>query len=389
MSRSRDLWKRLGNTLLNGLTGTSAPRGSLRSTDWLADCPAGAELLSWGSDERVELPPRPSLGASSSALESVTFGGDRSFTAPAEFVLVLRGGRVFGREGAIITPDNWFLRDLSMSTGGSEDKVTRRGPLPRPRELHEPLGVLAHPQCGDFYHWMIAGLPNLGLLEQAGLGASPLFAPTKHAFHRHSLEIMGVESSRVLPATRLGHVRSSRLFAPTNRGHFLTPGARDWLRGRFLPAALGGRRAQSGRRLYITRRRASIRRVLNESSLSPLLAERGFEVLELEGLALSEQVRAFAEASHIVAPHGAGLSHLVFCEPGTRVLELGTPLRQEPYFHAIAALCGLRYLQVIGSPAGRRIGSHDSDLDVRLESVEAGLDWLEVEASGEGPRASC
>ena len=35
-----------------------------------------------------------------------------------------------------------------------------------------------------------------------------------------------------------------------------------------------------------------------------------------------EQVKTFAEATHIVSPHGAGLTNLLWCRPKTKVYEL-------------------------------------------------------------------
>ena len=33
-------------------------------------------------------------------------------------------------------------------------------------------------------------------------------------------------------------------------------------------------------------------------------------------------MRTFAEASHVLAAHGAGLTNLLWCQPGTKVLEI-------------------------------------------------------------------
>ena len=53
-----------------------------------------------------------------------------------------------------------------------------------------------------------------------------------------------------------------------------------------------------------------------------LLADYGFEVVKAEELGVRGAARVFAEASHIVAPHGAGLANLVFAPQRARVLEI-------------------------------------------------------------------
>ena len=52
------------------------------------------------------------------------------------------------------------------------------------------------------------------------------------------------------------------------------------------------------------------------------MALKGFEPITLESLSIAEQVKTFAEATHIVAPHGAGLVNCLWCRPGTKVYEL-------------------------------------------------------------------
>ena len=39
-------------------------------------------------------------------------------------------------------------------------------------------------------------------------------------------------------------------------------------------------------------------------------------------MTIKEQVRIFAEATHVLATHGAGLVNTLWCKPGTKVIEL-------------------------------------------------------------------
>ena len=48
----------------------------------------------------------------------------------------------------------------------------------------------------------------------------------------------------------------------------------------------------------------------------------GAIVVELEGKSVREQTSIFWNAKHVVAVHGAGMSNLVSCRPGTHVLEV-------------------------------------------------------------------
>jgi hypothetical protein len=81
-------------------------------------------------------------------------------------------------------------------------------------------------------------------------------------------------------------------------------------------------RIDQATRLYISRRDASARPLENEEELEEALMRRGFQIVRLSGLSLIEQARIVRGARVIVAPHGAGLAHIIGAEPGLSVFEL-------------------------------------------------------------------
>jgi capsular polysaccharide biosynthesis protein len=81
----------------------------------------------------------------------------------------------------------------------------------------------------------------------------------------------------------------------------------------------------------------------NEGSIVAELQQRGFEIVTPDILSLAEQVRLFRDASLIVGPHGAGMTNIVFCEPGTIVYELLSTHYRNACFCSLAHVCGLRY----------------------------------------------
>lgn len=48
----------------------------------------------------------------------------------------------------------------------------------------------------------------------------------------------------------------------------------------------------------------------------------GFETVYAEDLSFDEQRNLFFETKILVTPHGAGLTNVLFMQPGTKVLEL-------------------------------------------------------------------
>jgi len=77
------------------------------------------------------------------------------------------------------------------------------------------------------------------------------------------------------------------------------------------------------RKIFVTRNDAKTRKLLNAEKL--MLALKGWETITMEDLPIIEQVRCFSEASHVISTHGAGLTNLLWCEPGTQVIEIQDP----------------------------------------------------------------
>lgn len=196
-----------------------------------------------------------------------------------------------------------------------------------------------------YTHWLLDTLPRLLLLAEAGLGLEAfdtfLFATIATPFHRFTLEALGIPLEKVRTRQLLGPYFRAEAFTHVSapRQSFVAaPGiyamVYDFLAG---PAPT----EKPSRRIYITRRGAGRRRILNEDEVEAVLLARGFETVAFEALNLRQTAEAMAGASHIVAPHGAGLANLVFAPPGTKVLELFNAHLSPEYWR----ICGQRGLE--------------------------------------------
>lgn len=288
-----------------------------------------------------------------------SFVQDMSRHAWPAGVGIVENGRVLTAMGAVVAPGDCFIADVSH-TGGSDD--ARMHPifselrLPRITRSEAALAVLtmyASNIAGHYYygHWMLDTLPRLALLEKSGVAWDKLIAPQATRFQRDTLRLLGVDPERII-ADRGLHIDAARLVIPTLPG---LPGnppswACDFLRSRFLPLAPPSTR--SDRKIYISREKAKTRHVLNERELVQALEARGFERVLLEDLPFLEQVRLLNESSVVISPHSTGLTNLVFCRPGTSVIEIFSPRYVTVCWWSLANQVGLNYGYALGLGKG-------------------------------------
>jgi len=116
--------------------------------------------------------------------------------------------------------------------------------------------------------------------------------------------------------------RFRHLIVPSLSNHhdgILTPPLAPWLRhfkGRYGIAES----EIPNRKIYISRQGSLTRNIHNHDEL--LLALKGWETVALEKMSIAEQIKLFSQASHVFAPHGAGLINLIWCKEGTKVAEV-------------------------------------------------------------------
>ncbi len=243
----------------------------------------------------------------------------------------------------------------------------------------------------NYYHWLLEYLPRLSLLDRhpeydslpliidAGLHPNLLAALEQVNLKRRPL--IEIESSRCYAMHRL--VVPSRLvkmpfdYRPGARVFdddvVFSPAAIDYLRRAFAHFMTGAEGA-AWRRIYVPRRGAKYRELLNEAEIMALFETEGYEIVYPEKLSFEEQVRLFSEAAVIAGPSGAGMTNILFApkEAITLMLSYRDDRVEIPYlvFSNLAQALGQEMVFVLGEPAGNALGiAYQSDYVVPLDLI--------------------
>ena len=300
------------------------------------------------------------------------------------FVLALPDGRVWGRAGAAITAQNTFVADVSREFGvraPSDHSAFHQLRLTTARRIDGRVAVLSTAGASTYYHWMCDILPRVHLLRQHyDLASFDGFVVdvTAMPFQEETLARLGVPSDRIIasPDHWRFHLSAAELVVPSlpSRLNVVAPWAVEFLRGLFGSPERSG----AGRRLYLSRANSRGRRVVNEEQLLPVLRRHGFETVYLEHMSVEAQARLFADAGWVLAPHGSGLTNLVFSAPGTKVVDLFAPGWVNPCFWTAAECAGVEYHYVLGRgvrpPENVDPEDKGADVEVDLPKLEEFLD---------------
>jgi hypothetical protein len=200
------------------------------------------------------------------------------------------------------------------------------------------------------YHWIVDRTPHFG---SSGNHDQPtpkiLLATNRPRFERESIELAGFADDDVVEVSDVVFVE--RLISPIVG--FL--GLREWQRTgaiyeEIAASALAKAKLEGFRGpdfVYISRRDSVRRPLENELDVEHMLAAQGFTSIQFGGLPLWQQIAIAASAKRIIAPHGAGLAHIVFARPSLKVLEI-LPIMDGAYllrfnYARLSTVLGLDY----------------------------------------------
>jgi capsular polysaccharide biosynthesis protein len=301
------------------------------------------------------------------------FASELSRKLPSRGVGIIRKGRVITAMGAVITPDHCLVHDVSDSGAGSDPYAHPLfSTLRLPDVTHVPgrVAVLTMYQANlpgrPYYsHWLWDVLPRLHLLEKSGVSWDRFVVPQVTRYQRESLALLGIKPESIIAAPDM-NIEADELVVPSLPAFPLgntSPWASVWLRERFLPLTPPLSRSQP-RRIYISRAKSGRRRVLNEDELLNVLAPLGFERVFLEDHSFLDGVRLLRDAEAVVTPHGSNVPNIVFCRPGTPVIELFSPKFVVACHYTVACKVGLNYGYLLGKGSVTSSSSNIADMTI-------------------------
>ncbi|HSU28591.1 MAG TPA: glycosyltransferase family 61 protein, partial [Chitinophagaceae bacterium] len=200
------------------------------------------------------------------------------------------------------------------------------------------------------YHWVCEVLPKLISIKHVAK-EFVLLLPDKpyiNTIGRESLELLGIHFNEIVLMKEKEVYKVPGLFyIPQMTKKGLHDETMTSIRDSFMIRDL-----QADKKIYISRAGTTHRKVKNESSLLPLLKDRGFAIYDGEAMSLKDQLALFSTCNTLMGIHGAGLANCIFMKKGARLVELRKKESNNSntgYWHLADSL-GLGYYYFNGIP---------------------------------------
>ncbi len=316
-----------------------------------------------------------------------------SYPVPEQVLVTVPDARIRSIESKrhqhlalVVLPDDQFVGELAALTPEGRRRMLRDQPayhrkLPRrpPRMAGDHIAFLGF-GVQHYYHWS----HDLVMGASAAVDRLPpdtrVVVPARfRPWHEETLALLGLDD----------HPRVA--FAPgecwqLERLHVVTPKLKTqidhpapfrWFREAAFARYGLGDAVTPTRRVYLSRRDDNHWRTTNEDEVEALLGAHGFETVMPGRLTFREQVELFRETDVLVGT-GAGLFNMVFCPPGTKVLQFQEPRHMIHALWTQASAMGIDYHYVLGDSVPNP-GFDDADIHMPIDKLAAALDALDLD----------
>ena len=240
----------------------------------------------------------------------------------------------------------------------------------KPKEIINEAFLGVQDWNANYFHWMTEVLPSLVAMHGAkNKTIIPVLLDSPSRKHKHifqTLQLLGYEVyyydiHRTIKISKL-HAIKIPVVGAYNEPFLLN------MRNAFFQKLNISEEKKPFRKIYISRKKAVRRKIINQDELLIFLSDHKFETVFLEDYTIEHQIKLLYETQIVIAPHGAGLTNILFMQPETRVIELKAHNNDYWCFFSMARLAKLRYSYLLCE--SDRENHRDADIKVDLNRLE-------------------
>lgn len=210
----------------------------------------------------------------------------------------------------------------------------------------------------NYYHFIYEFLTKFLIVDKLDLPKSipiivdeivehiPQYRELLEYFNRNDREIIFVKGGNCYEVLTLYYLPFLNLIPPNFKNIdeirfndcLFNLSSITFLRDTLLPKMV----TMSGKkRIFLSRRNASIRRSYNESEVVKIFEKYDFEIVYPEKYSVAEQIYLFNNANFIAGVTGAAFTNILFCNQGCKILCMNSAQNELSVFSTIAKHLGL------------------------------------------------
>ncbi len=245
--------------------------------------------------------------------------------------------------------------------------------------------MVHHPWHSNYYHWLTEAILRIWMVMDK-TNEMILMLPSFDQLPNvaiESLQIFTFKDIIYLPKSKSALVR--KLCMPELKPDLPTfiPEALWSLREMYCNHTKAKRNTNLalGKLIYISRKKAANRKIVNEAEVISVLEANNFSIVYCEDYTFFEQVSIFSNAKCLVSGHGAGLTNMLFMHEGSTILEFHKRRNENERHYALifwrmADALGHNYYHQVCTAQNPDENFYSADLTVDLDQLQKNLNLI-------------
>ncbi|HXH18344.1 MAG TPA: glycosyltransferase family 61 protein [Chitinophagales bacterium] len=251
-------------------------------------------------------------------------------------------------------------------------------------ELTDERNYLLVHHWFNYYHWLTETMMRMWRVKES-LNDYVVLLPEQFRgvqFVQQSLEAMNVSNVHYV---KEGILRIKKLTLVQNKpycNHYFRQEVRQ-IGKHFSDYVIRQEVAAPdfGDKIFISRRKAARRKLLNEEDAERMLSAFGFRAVALEDYTFFQQAAILSRVRYLIGMHGAGLTNMLFMPQGGKILELHREIYSRDDLHSdvywkLAAALGHDYFYQFCEAERKDEDFFKADYRVDVEKLRANVELL-------------
>jgi len=224
----------------------------------------------------------------------------------------------------------------------------------------------------NYYHWIIDVLVKIMGLRSL-FGNIPTILISEEAlkvnFIISALEYHNIQY-KIINKNTFYHISSIITPITEDRGRLFNVCNLKLAKNQILKDEKENQHTKNG--IYISRKNATKRKVINEELLIPLFNKYGIETVYTDNLSYVEQLKLFSQTKLLISIHGAGLVNQIFMPNDSVIIEMRHPNtnKQPLCFFDIARALEYKYYFIMGNPKDPIETPHTANFNLTLSNIQ-------------------
>ncbi|MEI9919274.1 MAG: glycosyltransferase family 61 protein [Bacteroidota bacterium] len=242
--------------------------------------------------------------------------------------------------------------------------------------------LIHHPWAANYWHWLTEVILRVWMVRDCSHNMILILPANMKSttFVKQSLAAFRFKEVFYIPEGN--HLLVRKLCVPEVKrfADSYYPGELHDIRRHYLErrSAVTGNHSD---KLYISRKKATKRRVVNEDEVEKMLRKYGFDCINNEDFDFHGQVSLFSTAKYVISIHGAGLTNMLFMKENSQVLELHKKRTNDYDWHSFAFwymsnALGFKYHQQVCEPEDPRSSFFDANFVVDVKLLEHNVRFM-------------